>query len=746
MATRLAILVGSLALSGAVAAPPVSDVPLPSEPPGKSAPLSADEEARRDALTRFGVGLLRARHDQIATAAKQQEAAAKKQPTAAAPQKELAKLYAELGREPAAAAAGEKALAADPHDLDTARLLGRLYADARRHADAVRVLRLAAASKELTDPVSKLVVLKDLAKAADAANDPVAATARTDALALLKERRVKFLHPDVFTVAELERERLRQYEGLGVALLRKAEFAAAVAAFESARDIAADPKGANDPAGVVRLHWNLSGVRQAQGDPAKALAELEKYLLHRPTAFEPYERFVQLMKQQKRGDELPRRLSDLADANPKILAPQWLAAADAVTRTPTVVHETFRKLIEKGTTPDEYRVLTAAYRDADKPKELLDLLDRAYKAVRPDGGEEPTPDAKVNADAVARSRLFTQAVRRMKPTFTDKLITQASADLTAGIVRHTDTLELLYGLAERDGHMSAVADLLERSAMKRVKDVRVKGLTIAAHAHLREWDSIIEKSERLSHADAGRFYPHIVAQAAIAYAELGRKPQALKALQQQDLGNTPNIQSMRVRVLNILGDHAAAIKECDTGLTNDRLTPAEQRTLLVAKATTLNYQKKYAEAEAIWRELLDAAPDDVTVLNNLGYELADQNRKLDEAETLLRRAVEIDAWERGRQGDPDAENAGYQDSLAWALFRRGKLKEARALLETAVSMPDASGDGIVWDHLGDVAFRQGDKKRAAEAWRKAADLYRGSHVGREKGRLDEVKAKVKLAE
>ncbi len=743
---RLAILAGSLALSWAVAAPPVADVPLPSEPPAKSAPLSAEEEARRDALTRFGVGLLRARHDQIATAAKHQEAAAKQQPTAAAPQKELAKLYAELGREPSAAAAGEKALAADPHDLDTARLLGRLYADARRYPDAVRVFKLAAASKELTDPVSKLVVLIDLAKAADAANDSVAATARTDALALLKEKRVKFLHPDVFTVAELERERVRLYEGLGLALLRKAEYAAAVAAFENARDLAADPKGANDPAGVARLHWNLSGVRQAQGEPAKALAELDKYLTHRPTAFEPYERFVQLMKQQKRGDELPRKLADLADANPKNLAPEWLAAAEDMTRRPVVSHESYRKLVEKGSTPDEYRVLATAYRDANKPKELLDLLDRAYKAVRPDGGEDVKPDAKVNPDAVVRSRLFTQAVRRLKPAFTDKLIAQTSADLIAGDVRHTDTLELLYGLAERDGQMAAVAEVLEKSAAKRVKDVRVKGLTIGAYAHLREWDSIIQKSDRLSQADAGRFYPHIMAQAAIAYAELGRKPQALQALKQQDLGNTPNILTMRVRVLNILEDHAAALKECDSGLTNDRLTPGEQRSLLIAKANTLNYLKKHAEAEAIWRELLDANPDDASVLNSLGYELGDQNRKLEEAETLLRRAVGLDAWERGRAGDPDADNGMYQDSLGWVLFRRGKLKEARDLLERAALSPDSSGDGVVWDHLGDVAFRQGDKKRAAEAWRRAAELYRGSHVGREKGRLEEVKKKVQLAE
>jgi tetratricopeptide (TPR) repeat protein len=407
-------------------------------------------------------------------------------------------------------------------------------------------------------------------------------------------------------------------------------------------------------------------------------------------------------------------------------------------------HELFRRLAEKGTTPDEYRVLVAAYRAADRPKELLDLLDRLYKAVRPDGGEETKPDAKINPDALTRSRLLTQAVRQLKPTFTDRLVTEATANLP-GTVRHTDTLELLYGLGRREGVLGKTTDLLQASAKKRPKDYRLKALTVGALAELRQWRTITDIALELSEFDNGmRYYPSIRAEAAVAYAELGEKAAALQLLKQ--LGETPYTQTQRARVLNVLGDHAAALKACDEGLTNDKLTATEQRSLLVAKATALNHLKKYAEAEAIWRELLDADPDNVLALNNLGYELADQNRKLDEAEALLRRAIDLDRWERGRSGDPDAENSGYLDSLGWVLFRQGKLKEARALLEKAVAMPESAGDGIVWDHLGDVAFRQGEKKRAAEAWRQAAKLFENTHLGREKGRLDEVKAKVKLAD
>ena len=140
---------------------------------------------------------------------------------------------------------------------------------------------------------------------------------------------------------------------------------------------------------------------------------------------------------------------------------------------------------------------------------------------------------------------------------------------------------------------------------------------------------------------------------------------------------------------------------------------------------------KHAAAAAILREMLDADPDDTQVLNNLGYNLADQNRELEEAETLVRRAIELDKWQRTRAGDPDAASGGYADSLGWVLFRRGKLKEARVQLEAAVASPDGAGSGVVWDHLGDVAFRQGEKKRAAEAWAKAAELLAGGHEGKQ---------------
>jgi tetratricopeptide (TPR) repeat protein len=94
-------------------------------------------------------------------------------------------------------------------------------------------------------------------------------------------------------------------------------------------------------------------------------------------------------------------------------------------------------------------------------------------------------------------------------------------------------------------------------------------------------------------------------------------------------------------------------------------------------------------AEAAARDALRIAPDNPRALNFLGYLLADHNRRLEESEQLILRAV---------AAEPD--NGAYVDSLGWVYYRLGRLQEARTQLERAVDLTD--GDPVVREHLGDV--------------------------------------------
>jgi tetratricopeptide (TPR) repeat protein len=106
------------------------------------------------------------------------------------------------------------------------------------------------------------------------------------------------------------------------------------------------------------------------------------------------------------------------------------------------------------------------------------------------------------------------------------------------------------------------------------------------------------------------------------------------------------------------------------------------------------------------RALLALNPDHAEALNFLGYTFAEQGVRLDEAERLVRRALEL----KPRSGH-------MLDSLGWVLFRRGETRQAVEALEKAdeLSGPDAT----ILEHLGDAYRASARPVDAAQAYRRA---------------------------
>jgi tetratricopeptide (TPR) repeat protein len=124
------------------------------------------------------------------------------------------------------------------------------------------------------------------------------------------------------------------------------------------------------------------------------------------------------------------------------------------------------------------------------------------------------------------------------------------------------------------------------------------------------------------------------------------------------------------------------------------------------RGAALEQAGRYDAAEAAFREALRRDPLHALSLNYLGYMLAERGQRLDEAVSLVERALEIDPG-----------NPSYLDSLGWAWFKRGDLDRARRHLEPAAErLPRNS---VVQDHLGDVLLASGDRAGAADAWRRA---------------------------
>ena len=106
------------------------------------------------------------------------------------------------------------------------------------------------------------------------------------------------------------------------------------------------------------------------------------------------------------------------------------------------------------------------------------------------------------------------------------------------------------------------------------------------------------------------------------------------------------------------------------------------------------------------QSILQRVPDDAEAMNFVGYSWAEKGERLDEAEKLVRRAVDL---------DPD--NGSYLDSLGWVLFQRGDLPAAVSALERAEAL--AGQEPTILEHLGDAYRRSGRDADAGSAWRRA---------------------------
>jgi tetratricopeptide (TPR) repeat protein len=124
------------------------------------------------------------------------------------------------------------------------------------------------------------------------------------------------------------------------------------------------------------------------------------------------------------------------------------------------------------------------------------------------------------------------------------------------------------------------------------------------------------------------------------------------------------------------------------------------------RGSTYERDKRYAEAEQQFKKVLASDPDHASTLNYLGYMLADQNMKLDEALSDIKRAVDLDPG-----------NGAYLDSLGWAYFRLGKYEQAEDNLLKASQKINT--DPTVHDHLGDLYQKTGRLKLAATNWERA---------------------------
>ena len=127
--------------------------------------------------------------------------------------------------------------------------------------------------------------------------------------------------------------------------------------------------------------------------------------------------------------------------------------------------------------------------------------------------------------------------------------------------------------------------------------------------------------------------------------------------------------------------------------------------LLFARVLWFDSQGDREGSERDLRQIIRMQPDDSRALNHLGYMLADQTNRFEEALALIERAIAV---------SPD--DPAIIDSLAWAQYKLGRYEDALANLKRAFAVfPDHE----VASHLGEVLWKLGERKEAARVWEDA---------------------------
>lgn len=119
----------------------------------------------------------------------------------------------------------------------------------------------------------------------------------------------------------------------------------------------------------------------------------------------------------------------------------------------------------------------------------------------------------------------------------------------------------------------------------------------------------------------------------------------------------------------------------------------------------------YEKAADLMRKSIALDPENAAeAYNYIGYMWADHNLHLDDAETMVGRALQL-----------DPNNGAYLDSMGWVYYRKGKYEEAlNQLLRAAQTLK--RDDPIVFEHIGDTYSKLDRMPQALDYWQKAIAL------------------------
>jgi tetratricopeptide (TPR) repeat protein len=739
---RLVLSVAVLAAAITVARAQDSDL---RDPPKRFVPVRAetkDELDHREALKLYGLAVFHERASRLLEATRLLEQARQLEPDAPAIHRALCPLYLALDRTQDALAACRKVVELDPSDFESWYLLARQYRSQHRSKDAINALDRAVTCSGLKEkPELKMQMYFDLAVLHENAKEYASAEKAYREVAAVLDNPQVLTEQGSLTREQVNAQAADIYERLGRVCLKAGRHKEAIKAFQSSQR--------KDDNRAMRLAFNLAEVYQAQGKLDQALRSLDVYLQTKPQGTEAYERRITILEMLGRASEVLPHLQRAAEGDKFNVGLKLLLASQYAKRgEPQNAKEVYQALLKSSASAEVYRGLLGLYDpdNAEAMQELLNLLDSTVKAAGSRNGQTGSPARAAEARAIL-------LVLRDNPKLVAGLLTALRGQLTTPNSLTWETRYYLAVLAARANKLDE-AELLYRNCLfgagRRNESEAYSGL-LQVLWQAKKYKEVVEVCQHGLQQARGTSRVLFDFDLARAYLALDKPDQAIEAannaVDHARDEDRLSCRRLRVQILAQAERHDQAIEECQALLKEYR-QPGEVREIRYVLSSVYSAAKKQAQAEEQLQAILEQDPNDATANNDLGYMWADEGKNLEEAERMIRKALELDRKQRTSgtavSTDSDHDNGAYLDSLGWVLFRRGKLAEARQELEKAAAAPDGKDDPVVWDHLGDVCFRLQDAAAARKSWEKAVGLYDDGRRRKTDDRYKEIQQKLKL--
>jgi tetratricopeptide (TPR) repeat protein len=211
-------------------------------------------------------------------------------------------------------------------------------------------------------------------------------------------------------------------------------------------------------------------------------------------------------------------------------------------------------------------------------------------------------------------------------------------------------------------------------------------------------DLALEGYTKLAEAGAGLI---VRGRAARLLMKQGERDEAFRLLDEyasKERSEALDVEFAKAALLEDLGSSSDAIALLKLALERYPEHPGVRYQIALIQDKTGQTRDSVRNFESLLKE----RPEDASLLNALGYSLADRNQKLPRAESLIRKAL-----------DASPDNPAFLDSLGWVLFRRGDIPGALPYLERAYRIfPDPE----IASHWGELLWMSGKQSEARALW------------------------------